>query len=122
MDKYTLLIILNLPFILFGVVRAAEMHHKKLISKVGLINRLVFWTLILAGLVLFEQIYEYLIMENLTDSAPLSIMEVMLVTAVIFLFSISLRLYSKTDELEKQLTDLHEKLSIMNSEKTNGRK
>ncbi len=121
MDKYTLLIIFNVPFILFGYLKAYDLHKTGSIQRIGFFLRLVFWTVILAGLIFVKQIYNYLNSHNLTDSTPLSLADVILVTGVIFLLFLTMRAYSKLDIMEKRMTDLHEKIAIELS-KTSSRK
>lgn len=117
MDKYTLLFMLNIPFVIFGYIKAIVMHKSGDVRRIGFLFRIVFWSLILIGLVFAKDIYSYLNSNNLTDSAPLSLADVVLTTGVSFLLFLSMRLYSKVDSLEKKLTDLHEKLSIKLSDK-----
>lgn len=115
MDKYTLLLLLNLPFVVFGIFRALFTYKQESLSHLGLMLRLVFWFTILAGLVFAEQIYSYLVRNNLTNSGPLSLPDVILVTGVLFLLFLSVRLYAKNELLEDRITELHEQLSINTS-------
>jgi hypothetical protein len=117
MDKYTLLVLLNLPFIFFGLLRAIVMYKEEKLSRIGVFIRAFFWISILCGLVFAEDIYEYLNANNLTDSTPLSLADVVLTTGVIFCLFLCVRIYSKLDQAEKQLTELHEKISIEISKK-----
>lgn len=113
MDKYTLLLILNIPFVIFGVLRAIMVYRTQLVSKLNFLFRILIWILMLIALIFAQNIYEYLYSRGLTDSTPLSIADVVLVTGFMFCMFLSFRLYSKIDNLEKQITDLHEKLSII---------
>lgn len=117
MDKYTLLLLLNVPFVLFGIIRAFVMHHEGLLQRLGLGIRLAFWIIILFGLIFTEEIYNFLFKNNLTDTNPLSLADVVLVTGILFCFSLCLRAYAKADALERRLSDLHEELSVLNSKK-----
>lgn len=112
MDKYTLLFVLNLPFVLFGIFRSITMYKASIIQWPGLCLRLIFWIAILLGLLFAKEIYSFLLGNNLTDSAPLSLADVVLVTGIIFCLFLCTRLYAKIDSMEKRLTDLHEKVSI----------
>lgn len=118
MDKYTLLTVLNVPFVTFGYLRAFLMFHEGKLGRWGLGTRLLFWSLILFGLLFAEKIYNSLAQNNLTDSSPLSIPDVVLVTGVIFCMFLCMRLYTKVDNLERRLSDLHEKLSIILDQKS----
>jgi hypothetical protein len=115
MDKYTLLILLNIPFVILGIIKAIVMYKEGLLQRLGLAVRLTFWSVILLGLLFTKSIYSYLFARNLTDTTPLSLAEVILVTGVIFCLFLCARLYAKIDLLERRLSDLHEKTSVANS-------
>ena len=115
MDKYLLLFLLNIPFVIFGYVKTFSMYKQSIIRRGGLIARLCFWSIILVGLIFNKEIYQYLVNNGLTDSTPISLMDVVLITGLIFCFFLITRAYSKLDNLEKRVTDLHESLSIKTS-------
>ena len=115
MDKYLLLFLLNLPFVVFGLLKAVMSYRTKQLNRNTLIIRIIFWLIILAGLIFAEYIYEYLFQSGLTDSTPLSIPDVILTTGVMTCLFLSIRLFSKVDGIEKRLTDLHEKISVLTS-------
>lgn len=117
MDKYSLLLILNLPFVIFGIVRAFVMHHEGLLQRMGLAIRILFWSLILFSLIFAEEIYNFLSRNNLSDTNPLSLAEVVLTTGFLLCFTLCLRAYAKADYLERRLSDLQEELSILHSAK-----
>lgn len=112
MDKYTILIILNAPFVIFGVIKAIGMYKEGIIGRIALLNRLIFWGLIFAGLLFAKNLYIFLFTKHLTDTTPLSLADVMLVTGLMFSLFLCIRLYAKIDILEKRFTALHEELSI----------
>lgn len=115
MNKYTILIVLNVPFIILGYLRTVLLHKSGKLQRVGFFMRLLFWTILLIGLIFAESIYNYLSQERLTDSPPLSIADVVLVTGVLFGLTLCMRLYAKVDQLERRLNDIHEELSIKTS-------
>jgi len=117
MDKYLLLIIFNLPFVVFGIAHAALRYKEGLTSRASLLIRLLFWLAIAAGLVFAHGMYNFLVGDNLTDSPPLSLVDVALVTGVNIALFLCLRLYAKADHTERKLTELQERLSIILSEK-----
>lgn len=117
MDKYTLLVILNTPFIIFGILRAFVAYQKKNIKLTGLVGRIIFWVAIFLCLLFAQGIYDFLVVRHLTDSSPLSIIDVITVTGIIFCLSLILRLYAKQDDTERTLTQLQQELSIVLSEK-----
>ena len=123
MDKYTLLIIFNTPFVLFGIIKAFVMHSEKKLSRLAFISRLAFWLFLASGLLFAKPLYEYLAQNNLTDSTPLSLADVVLVTGVSTALFLCLRLYSRIDSQEKRLNELHQELSILlNLEKDGDKK
>lgn len=117
MSKYTLLILLNLPFVIFGVAKAISAYKKGTVGPMDLAIRLGFWLLVLIGLIFAEEIYDYLVVKGLTDSTPLSIADVVLVTGLSFCLFLILRLYGKLEAQERRFANLHERLSIVLSEK-----
>ena len=117
MDKYQLLIILNLPFVIFGVFSALVRYKESSMSRLSLLLRLIFWSSIAFGIFFAKNLYNFLVGNRLTDSPPLSLADVVLVTGVSFCFFLCIRLYSRLDATEQRLTELQERLSIILSEK-----
>ncbi len=117
MDKYALLILFNAPFVIFGLLRALVMYNTGSLQRTGLIVRFIFWAFISLGLVFAEAIYNFLIRNNLTDTAPLSLPDVALVTGVVFCLSLCLRIYTRIELLERRVSELHENLSVRLSNK-----
>lgn len=116
MSKYELLFILNVPFVIFGLLKALMSYRTDKIDGLTFTLRVFFWTLILFVLIFAQEIYNYLFSHGLTDSTPLSLPDVVLATGLMLVFSLSIRLYSKFDAMDKRISDLHEKLSIYVSE------
>lgn len=112
MSKYTLLIILNMPFVAVGLLKTYRMFQVGRLSRAGLVMRVIFWLTVACGIVFVREIYTFLVSHSLTDSTPLSLTDVVMITGVIFCLSFCLRLYTKNEALEKRLNDLHEKLSV----------
>lgn len=119
MDKYVLLFILNIPFVIFGVLKAVMVYRTKNVDRFTFALRMLFWVIILLVLIFAHSIYDYLYSHGLTDSTPLSIADVVLATGLMLCLSLCVRLYSKVDAMDKRLADLHEKLSVYISDKTN---
>jgi hypothetical protein len=113
MNKYILLIIFNMPFVIFGIISALARYKESSLGRLSLIIRLVFWTVIGLGIIFAQQFYDFLIRNDLTNSQPLSLVDVVLVTGVSFCFFLCIRLYSRLDHNERKLTELQEKLSII---------
>jgi hypothetical protein len=119
MDRYWLLVILNLPFIIFGVARALKMFRMGTTTLPGLISRLVFWSLITASLIFAQNIYKDFYNRGWVDSPVISMTTIILTTGIIFSLFLVLRLYSKLDALERRQAELLSKLSIINSVEVN---
>jgi len=116
MDKYTLLVILNVPFVIFGLVKTVDLYHRRAISRVGLGARIIFWLGIFVALLFAQPVYNFLASNNLTNSTPVSLADVVLVTGLNFALALCVRLYSKVYVLERRVSALHEKLSIKTSD------
>lgn len=117
MDKYLLLIILNIPFVIFGIVSAVVRYKEGRWGRLSLILRLLFWIGVGSGIVFAKNMYDFLVGNNLTNSPPLSLADVILVTGVSLCLFLCIRLYSKADQTEHKLSELQERLSIILSEK-----
>ena len=77
-----------------------------------LIFKVSFWVIVLLGLLFTESIYTFLYDQGLTQTEPLSLFDVLQITAIIYVFFLVNRLYVKVDVLEKRVQDLHQELSI----------
>lgn len=112
MSRYLLLVILNTPFILAAILGAIVNYKLKRIGVGKLVIRVTLWTIVFVGLVLAEPIYNYLFSNGLTQTEPLSLFDVIQITALVFVIYISTRTRSKLDHLERRVQDLHQELSI----------
>jgi len=112
MSRYVLLLMLNLPFILAGVLSTLTQYKMKRASRRRFIILLLFWSLIFIGLLFAEPLYNWLFQNNLTVSDALSLFDVIQITAIVILFYISTRAITKITILEKRVQDIHQELSI----------
>ena len=112
MSRYLILLLLNLPFILLAIFGAITQYKLGRSSKKRFIVRVVFWLLILTGLALSESIYTWLFQNKLTMTEPLSLFDVIQITAIVIVFYIANRSHSKIEILEKRIQDLHQEVSI----------
>lgn len=112
MDKYHLLVYLNAPFVIYGFIKAFSMYRKGTVKRFGLTLRLGFWLTIALGLLFAKELYAELARRGLTDTTPLSLADVVLVTGVIFCLFLIMRLYTKADMLERRVADLQERVSV----------
>lgn len=112
MNKYVILFILNFPFVLYGYIKIYIYWETKRAGRLGIFLRLLFWTSMLAGLILASPIYNFLISNKITNSPRLSLADVVLATGVNFNLFIIVRLYSRVDNLEIKFTELIQKQSL----------
>lgn len=112
MSRYVLLILINLPLILIGILNAIVSYKLGRSNKKHLIFRLILWLGILAGLVFAEPIYYFLFSKGLTQTEPLSLFDVIQITGIIIVLFVASQAYARTTVLEKQIRDLHQELSI----------
>ena len=112
MSRYTILILLNTPLIIAALTNAVVTYKMKQISIKRFVLKFGFWLIVLAGLIVAEDIYNFLYQEGLTQTEPLSLFDVLQITGVIYMFYLVNRLYVKIDLLERKIQDLHQELSI----------
>lgn len=112
MSRYTLLLLLNLPFILAAILGAITKYKLGKSSRRRMVAQLIIWLTVLVGVILAEPIYNYLFTNNLTATEPLSLFDVIQITSIVIVFYIANGTRSKTEALERRLQDLHQELSI----------
>lgn len=115
MDKYTILIILNLPFVIIGVFSAFVGWRMNKITFARFLGRLIFWLAVGFVIIYAQEIYNYLARRSLTDSAPLSLADVVLITACNFLLYRVIKINSKAEALQTTINEFHQSQSIINS-------
>lgn len=115
MSKYLLLVLINAPIVLIGVVRAVTRYKTKpaRISKNKAVVETVFWLAIGIGLSFVEPLYNTLIQHNLTDSPPMSLFDVVLLTLFVFCLLMIVETNEELTALKKIVTRIHEKLAIV---------
>lgn len=116
MSRYTILVLLNTPLIIAGLLNAIVSYKLRHTSRRRLTFSLAFWATVFIGLVGAQSIYEFLFSKNLTQTEPLSLFDVMQITGIIVTLFIANRAYGKVDLLEHRVQELHQELSIRLSE------
>lgn len=101
-----------MPFIFIGMINSLVAYKLGRSPKSKLCARLVFWSLLLAGLIFAETIYEYLRVNGLTVTDSLSLFDVVQITGINFLLYMTNRNHAKIENLEYRLKNLHQELSI----------
>lgn len=116
MSRYLILIILNAPLIIAAMVNTLVGFKLGRMSRKRFVAGMSFWLVLLIGLVCVEPIYSFLFSNNLTQTEPLSLFDVIQITGIIFTLFIANKAYGKVDILERRVQDLHQELSIRLSE------
>lgn len=117
MSRYQILLLLNLPFILLSIISAVTRYKLKRSTGKRCAVQVILWLLVLVGLSSAEYIYTWLFSHQLTATEPLSLFDVMQITAIVIVFYIANRSHTKVETLEKRVQDLHQELSIRLSDK-----
>jgi hypothetical protein len=111
-NKYALLVIINLPLLLIAIIGTLANYNTKHISKKRATVELIFWCLVGFMLVLIEPIYNTLIRHHLTNSAPMNIFDVVLLTMVLLCVLLIKQVNDKAAKLNKKIARLHESIVI----------
>lgn len=106
MNKYLVLFILNVPFVIYGYIKVYVYWETKRAGRLGIFIRLVFWTAILGLLVFASKIDTFFIAHKITNSTRLSLPDVVLATGLNLVLFIVIRLYARLDALELRFTKL----------------
>lgn len=117
MSRYLLLFLLNLPFILAGILSAITHYKLGRSTKSRLATQISIWLLLLVGLAIAEPLYEWLFARGLTQTESLSLFDVVQITAIVVILYIANRTRLKLEVVERRLNDLHQELSIRLSTK-----
>jgi hypothetical protein len=112
MSRYLLLLLLNLPFVMMAILSAVTQYKLNRITRKKMSIRVILWLVVVIGLALAQPFYEWLITHNLTDTEPLSLFDVIQITAIVIVFYITNRMRAKVEMFEKRTQDLHQELSI----------
>ena len=118
MSRYLLLVLLNLPLISIGILGAITQYKMRKNSGRRFVGHLMVWLAILIGLILAQPIYEWLYNHELTQTEPLSLFDVVQITAIVITFYFVNRARMKVETLERRLHDLHQELSISRTDAT----
>ena len=112
MIRYLLLFLLNFPFILAAILSALTQYKLGKTTKRRFIIQAGLWLVILAGLLVAQPLYEWLYSNELTQTEPLSLFDVIQITAIVITFYIANRTRAKLEAMERRVQDLHQELSI----------
>ena len=119
MSRYLILVILNTPLVVAALLSALVNFKMGKISRKAFIRRVIFWLVIFFGLAFTQSIYDFLFSNNLTQTEPLSLFDVIEITGIIVVLFMESRSRMKLEALERRVQDLHQVLSIkMSKDKT----
>lgn len=118
MNKYWLLIFINTPLVVTGIVRAITRFKTKpaRISRTKCIVEVLLWLAIGAGLFFMEPLFNTLINHNLTNSQPMSLFDVGLLTLFIFGLLLIIEANEEITALKRTVSRLHEEMVIRGAE------
>lgn len=111
-SKYALLVLINVPLIAIGIIGAVTGYKTSRISKKRCAAEVTFWLLVGVGLSLVEPLYNTLIKHNLTNSEPMSIFDMVLLTLILFCFLLIKQANERTTQLAKKISRMHENIVI----------
>ena len=111
-SKYFLLVIINLPLLVVGIVSAIADYKTSRISRKRSLIQVAFWLVVGAGLIIIEPAYNALVRHNLTDSPPMSLFDMVLLTLVLFCLLLLKNANERMSVLARKLSRMHENLVI----------
>jgi len=114
-SKYALLVIINIPILLIGIIGAITNYKTSRISRQRCITQVTFWLLIGVLFVFIEPIYNSLIRHHLTESAPMSIFDMVLLTSIVFCLLLVKQANERIMTINRKLARLHENQAIANA-------
>lgn len=112
MLKYWLVIIFNTPLAIASMLLAVTAYRQGRLSRARLLAWILFWLVVIVGIMGAEPGYKYLQDRHLTDSTPLSLFDLLAITGVITSLALLFRVYSKLDSLERKLIELNKNTSL----------
>lgn len=114
-SRFLILVLINVPIVLFGVLSAIVGYKTKRISKRRGMIEIICWLLAFAALACVEPVYNVLVEQHLTDSGPMSIFDMVLLTLVLLCLLLIVRANEKLTALNKKLSLIHEHVVIKES-------
>ncbi len=112
MSRYLILIILNTPIVIAGLLNALVDYKTKKFPRKKFIIQLSIWLVIFLGIASTKFIYDSLFSNHLTATEPLSLFDVIEITGIILVLFMANRTRIKLETLERRVNNLHKELSI----------
>lgn len=117
MSRYLLLIILNAPLVIAGLIGALVEYKTRRISIFKWLGTTVIWLVIFGGIIGVQPALTFLHEHHKIRAHEMSLFDVLEITGIIYILFMANRSRIKTDRLEQRVQDLHQELSIRLSEK-----
>ena len=112
MSKYVILVLINLPLLTIGILEALSAYKTKRTSRRRCVVSVIFWVSLGAMFVLVEPFYNTLVRFNLTNSTPMSIFDMVLLTATLFCLFLIKKSNENISRLNRKIARLHESIVI----------
>jgi hypothetical protein len=112
MSRYFLLLLLNTPFILAGILTALTQYKLRHATRRRMIVQIGFWIVLFASLASAQIIYESLFSYGLTQTESLSLFDVVQITLIVTLVYAFNRMRMKLEVMDRRVSNLHQELSI----------
>jgi hypothetical protein len=116
-NKYALLVLINAPLIIVAVLMALTSYKTGRSTRRRCTVLVTFWLLVGVGMVFVEPAYNLLIRANLSASPPLSVFDIILLTAILFQLLLMVQLYERLTNLSRKVSRMHEGIAIMEESK-----
>jgi hypothetical protein len=113
-------VLLNLPLIIAGLLGGLVDYKLEKITRNKYLFQTCLWLIILIGLMLAQPIYRFLYTHHMTQTASMSLFDVIELTGIVYVLFMANRSRVKSDVLERRIQDLHQELSIRLSESKKG--
>jgi len=114
--RYALLVLLNMPVVLFAFTNILVQYKMRKISVGRFRQQITLWLIIFVALVGSFPIYNHAIGNPPLDSSELSLFDIAEMTAIIYLIYAVNNQRRKIEQAEKIIRDLHQEISIKLSE------
>lgn len=111
--RYLILILLNAPIILLGLVNIITQYKLRKVSKTRFVQQLLLWGGALIVIVGAFPLYNIMNGRSPLDATDLSLFDIVEITSIVVLFSIVINQRQKTDQIEDRLRSLHRELSLL---------
>ena|ERR1700694_1091880 len=111
-SKYFILVAINLPLVIIGTLGAIASYKTRRTSKKKSAVQVAFWIAVGIGLFLVEPGYNALVKNNLTDSPPMSLFDVVLLTLLLFSLLFIKNANQRISLLNAKLSRMHEDMVI----------